>query len=140
MPLQHFLVWHIVRYFAQAIHIVGKCNKPCLHLVIGQDTERVAHHGRTRYFPERSDMRQTRWTIAGLKYDFVLRKFFQSRDNLARLFEWPGIRLLGQLTQGSGVFRHRDRVSGARTLEMPRARVKWAFRMVRPGNSVATVR
>src|SRR5262249_12686924 len=43
------------------------------------------------------------------------------------LFEWPGIRLLGQLTEKSGGFGRRHRVSGGRALEMPHDHVQCAL-------------
>src|SRR5262249_19502480 len=133
MPLQHLFVRHIVWYFAQPIHIVGKCNKACLHLIVGQYTERMAHHGRAGDLAEGTDMRKSRGTVTGLEDDLVLGMFLEPRDNLARLFEWPGIRLLGQLTEKSGGFRRRPRVSGGRALEMAQRPLKSAIQNRRAG-------
>ena len=55
---QQVLVRHVVGHLAQPVHVIGERNQPRLDLVVGQDAERVAHHGRARDFAERADERQ----------------------------------------------------------------------------------
>jgi hypothetical protein len=79
-------------------------DQPRLDLVVGQHAEGVAHHGGARHLAERADVRQAGRAVAGLEDHFVLGLLFQARDDLARLFERPGARLLGQLAQRGGGF------------------------------------
>ena len=97
MLLQHLLVGHVVRHFTQAVHVVGEGDQPRLHLVVGQHPEGVAHHGGACDLAESADMRQPRGAVAGLEDHLVLAMLLQPCDDLARLFEWPGVRLLGEL-------------------------------------------
>ena len=98
MLLQHLLVGHVVRHFAQTIHVVGKSDQVRLHLVIGKNTKGMPHHGRAGDLAKGANMRQTGRPVAGLEDYFVLGMFLKPRDDLARLLERPGIRLLGKLT------------------------------------------
>ena len=96
---EQVLVRHVVGHFAQRIHVVRKRNQAGLDLVVGEDAEGVAHHQGARDFAKRSDMRQAGRAVAGLEDDLVLRALFQPGDDLARLFERPGVRLLGEFAQ-----------------------------------------
>jgi hypothetical protein len=55
---QHLLVRHVVRYLAQAVHVVGERQQPGLDLVLSQYAERVTHHRGARDLTEGTDMRQ----------------------------------------------------------------------------------
>jgi hypothetical protein len=96
---QHFLVGHVVRHLAQAVHVVGKCDQASPDPVLGQHPKGMTHHGRARDLAEGADMRQARRAIAGLEQHFVLRPLFQARDNRPRLFERPGAGLFGKRAQ-----------------------------------------
>ena len=61
------LVRDVVGHFAQPVHIVGKGDEPRLDLVVGQNAEGVAHHGRARDFAECADMRQAGGAVAGFE-------------------------------------------------------------------------
>ena len=104
--LQQLLVGHVVRYLAQAVHVVGKSNQPRFDLVVGEHAEGVAHHGGARHFAEGADMRQAGGAVAGLEDHLVLRLALEPRDDLARLLERPGVRLLGNLAQAFGGVGH----------------------------------
>src|SRR6201999_2905865 len=77
-------------------------DQPCLHLVVGEHAERMAHHGGARDLAERADMRQAGRSVAGLEDHLVLRLALQARDDLLRLLERPGVGLLGELAQRRG--------------------------------------
>jgi hypothetical protein len=105
---QHFLVRHVVRHLAQAVHIVGKGEQP------GRDIRHggkgVAHHGGARDLAEGADMRQAGRAIAGLEQHITLvrRRAPGARHQLARLLEGPGLRLQGKIAvvgHGSMPFR-----------------------------------
>ncbi len=73
MLRQQLLVRHVVRHFAQAIHVVGERDQPRLDRVAGQHAEGVAHHGGARHLAEGADMRQARGAVAGFEDHLVLR-------------------------------------------------------------------
>ena len=104
MLRQHLLVRHVVRHLAQPVHVVGERDQPRLDLVVGQHAEGVAHHGGARDLAERADVRQAGRAVAGLEDHLVLRLLLQPRDDLARLLERPGVRLLGEFAQRGGGF------------------------------------
>ena len=110
MLLDQVLVRDVVRHLAQAVHVVRKGDQPRFHLVVGEHAEGMAHHGGARDLAEGADMRQARWPVAGRENDFVFRLLLQPRDDLARLLERPGVRLLGECSQIRGVlnfgYRH----------------------------------
>ena len=81
----------VVRDLAQAVHVVGEGDEARLHLVVGQDAEGVADHGRPRDLAERADMRQARGAVAGLEDDLRFRRAPEALDHLARLLERPGL-------------------------------------------------
>ena len=104
MRRQHLLVRHVVGHLAQPVHVVGERDQPRLHLVVGEHAEGVAHHGGARDLAEGADMRQAGGAVAGLEDHLVLRLRLQPRDDLARLLERPGVRLLGEFAQRCGVW------------------------------------
>ena len=104
MLRQHLLVRHVVGHLAQPVHVVGEGDQPRLDLVVGEHAERVAHHGGARHLAEGADVRQAGGAVAGLEDHLVLGLLLQPRDDLARLLERPGVRLLGEFAQGGGGF------------------------------------
>ena len=141
MLLQHVLVRHVVGHLAQAIHVVGKGDQPRLDLVVGEHAEGVAHHGGARDLAEGADMRQAGRAVAGLEDHLVLRLLLEPRDDLARLLERPGVRLLGDFAQGgSGIGGGHHDLRAADTRN-PRARqIRTVIKTGSPGNSAATGR
>ena len=101
MLRHHLLVRHVVRHLAQPVHVVGERDQPGLDLVVGEHAEGVAHHAGARDLAEGADMRQPRGAVAGLEDDLVLRLALEPRDDLPRLLERPGVRLLGELARDS---------------------------------------
>ena len=99
MFLQHLFVRNVVRYFAQTVHVVGEGDQAGLNFVIAQNTKGMPHHRRAGNFTEGAYVRKAGWTVTGFKDDFVLGVLLEPRDNLARLFKWPSIRLFRDLTQ-----------------------------------------
>jgi hypothetical protein len=126
MLLQHVLVRHVVRHFAQAVHIVGEGDQPRLDLVVGEHAEGMTHHGGARDFPEGADVRQAGRAVAGLEDHLVLGLLLQPRDDLAGFLERPGIRLLGEFAQSCGSFSNGHHGLRARTVGIPRINVKFA--------------
>ena len=116
MLRQHLLVRHVVGHLAQPVHVVGEGDQPGLDLVVGEHAEGVAHHGGARDLAEGADMRQAGGAVAGLEDHLVLRLALQPRDDLARLLERPGVRLLGELAQRGGGFGDGHRALRARPL------------------------
>jgi hypothetical protein len=96
---EQFLVRHVVRHLAQAIHVVGERQQPGLDLVLGQHAKSVTHHGGARDLTEGADVRQARRAIAGLEQHFVFRLFLQPRHDRLRLLERPGVGLFGERPQ-----------------------------------------
>src|ERR1700682_3552140 len=91
----------------------------------------MAHHGGARDLAESADMRQARRPIAGREQPLVLRLLLKPRDNLLRLFERPGIRLLGERAQiartGGKVDReHKKGSPGPRKLTVSAYKCKMA--------------
>jgi len=112
---EHILVRHIVGDLAQPIHVVGERDQPRLDLVVGEHAERVTHHRGAGDLAERADMRQARRPVAGLEDHFVPGLLLQACDDLLRLLERPGIRVLGDFAQGHGCgFGSRHHVSPGR--------------------------
>ena len=110
MLRQHLLVRHVVGDLAQPVHVVGERDQAGLDLVVREHAERVTHHGGARNLAKRADVRQARRPVAGLEDHLVFGLLFQARDDLARFFERPGARLLGQLAQRGGGFSNRHHV------------------------------
>ena len=99
MLRHHLLVGNVVGHLAQAVHVVGERDQAGLDLVVGEHPEGVADHGGARHLAEGADMRQAGGAVAGFEDHLVLRPLVQARDDLARLFERPSVRLLGEFTQ-----------------------------------------
>ena len=99
MLLHQGLVGDVVGDLAQPIHVIGKGDQTRADLVVGEDPKRVPHHGGARDLAERADMRQARRAVAGLEDHLILGPALEPRDDLARLFEWPGGGLLGERAQ-----------------------------------------
>ena len=95
----HLLVGDVVGHLAQRIHVVGKRNQPGFDFVVGDDAEGVTHHRGTRDLAEGADMRQAGGAIAGLEDHLVLGLSLEPRDDLTRLLERPGVRLLGEFAE-----------------------------------------
>src|SRR5207302_7905437 len=75
--------------------------------VLGEHAKSVPHHGGARNLPERADMGKPRRPVAGLENHFILGPRLEPRENLARLLERPGVRLLRELAQfRSSIFDH----------------------------------
>ena len=109
MAFDDFTVGNVVRRLAQAVHVVGEGDQPRLDRVAGQHAEGVPHHGRARHLAEGADMRQARRPVAGLEDDFGFFRALETLDQLARLFERPGLGHGRRLAQG--LQRHFDPVS-----------------------------
>ena len=80
VSLHHLAIGDVVRYLAQAVHVVGKGDQPGLDRVLGQYAERMAHHRRARDFAERAQMRQPRGAVAGLEQHFALPGALDARN------------------------------------------------------------
>ena len=102
MLRQHLLVRDVVGHLAQRVHVVGERDQAGLDLVVGEHAEGVAHHRGARHLAEGADMRQAGRAVAGLENHFVLRPALEPRDDLARLLERPGVRVLGEFAQRRG--------------------------------------
>ena len=102
MRSHHVVVGHVVRHLAQPVHVVGERDQPRLDLVVGEHAEGMAHHGGARDLAERADMRQAGGAVAGLEDHLVLGLRLEPRDDLARLLERPGVRMLGEFAQRGG--------------------------------------
>ena len=101
MFAEHIFVGHIVRHFTQAIHIVGKRDQPRRH--IADFFKRAADHCGAQNFVKRTDMRQSRWAVAGFKKDgrtirLPLRIAF---EQLACLFIRPSLAHQSRFAKGS---------------------------------------
>ena len=93
--LGHLLrVGHVVRHFAQPVHVVGEAQEPRRHLVTGEEAEGRAHHARARHLAERADMGQAGRAVAGLEQDAVRAFPLQAQGQLPGLLEGPGGGLL----------------------------------------------
>ena len=106
---QHVLVGHVVGHLAQAVHVVGEADEPRLDAALGQHLEGVPHHGRARHLAEGADVRQPRRPVAGLEDHRLVGaalERFQPLDDLARLLERPGARLLRGGQRGFERLRH----------------------------------
>ena len=103
MQAEHVLIGHIVRHFAQAVHIIGKGDELGRNLVVGEQPESLTHHGCARHFAECADMRQARGAIAGFKQNFsFMRLLGAAGQQFAGLFKGPGIGHLCGFNQCSG--------------------------------------
>jgi hypothetical protein len=103
---QELLVGHVVWHLAQAVHVVGEGDQPCLHLVVSEHTEGVAHHRGARHLSESADVRQAGRSVARLEDDLLLGALLQPCDDLPRLGKRPGVRLLSERAQGCCGFWH----------------------------------
>ena len=97
MLRHHLLVGDVVGDLAQAVHVIGKRDEPRRHLVLGENAEGVAHHGRARDLAERADMRKAGRSVSRLEDDGTggLGDALQPAQDLARLLERPGLAHMG---------------------------------------------
>ena len=91
---QHFLVRHLRRDFAHAVHVVGKGDQT--GLAPGEQFERAAHHGGARHLAEGADMGRAGRAVTGLEHHrAVLFHPVEPLDQRFRLLKRPGFGVCG---------------------------------------------
>ena len=104
MPRQHLPVRDVVRHLAQPIHIIAEGEQAGWQA--GEQAEGVADPRGAGDLAKRADMRQARWTVAGLEQRFPPAAGGQPARNFSSLLERPGFR--DGVTAAQGVRHPRE--------------------------------